>query len=126
MMTFPGVDHRLQFVRELDGVAYYNDSKATNVDAALKAIAAFDGGLWIILGGKDKGSDYTPLLAPLKEKARRVLLIGAAASKIATQLHGLPMRPCGTLEHAVREAHARAEKGRHRFVGAGLRQLRSI
>ena len=59
-MTFPGVEHRLEFVRELDGVAWYNDSKATNVDATLKAIAAFDGGLWVILGGKDKNSDYSP------------------------------------------------------------------
>src|SRR6202042_3022900 len=58
VMTFPGVEHRLEFVRERNGVAWYNDSKATNVDAALKAIAAFSGGLWVILGGKDKDSDY--------------------------------------------------------------------
>ena len=68
-MSFPGVEHRLEFVRELDGVAWYNDSKATNVDATLKAIDAFPGGLWIILGGKDKNSDYTPLAEPLKAKA---------------------------------------------------------
>ena len=55
VMDFPGVEHRLEFVRELDGVAWYNDSKATNVDATLKAIAAFPGALWVILGGKDKG-----------------------------------------------------------------------
>ncbi len=59
--SFPGVEHRIEFVRSLDGVDYFNDSKATNVDATLKAIEAFDGPLWIILGGKDKGSDYTPL-----------------------------------------------------------------
>ena len=70
VMTFPGVEHRLEFVRDLDGVAWYNDSKATNVDATLKAIAAFPGGLWIILGGKDKNSDYTPLAAPLQAKRR--------------------------------------------------------
>lgn len=111
VMSFPGVDHRLQFVREVDGVAYYNDSKATNVDASLKAIAAFDGRLWIILGGKDKGSDYTPLLAPLRDKAKGVLLIGAAAGKIESQLAGLPLIQCGTLERAVAEGHARATKG---------------
>ena len=61
VMTFPGVEHRLEFVRELNGVDWYNDSKATNVDATLKAIAAFDGGLWVILGGKDKNSDYSLL-----------------------------------------------------------------
>ena len=61
VMTFPGVEHRLEFVRELGGVAWYNDSKATNVDATLKAIAAFEHGLWVILGGKDKNSDYSAL-----------------------------------------------------------------
>jgi UDP-N-acetylmuramoylalanine--D-glutamate ligase len=111
VMSFPGVDHRLQFVREVNGVAYYNDSKATNVDASLKAIAAFDGGLWIILGGKDKGSDYTPLLAPLGEKAKGVLLIGAAANKVESQLQGLPLIHCGTLERAVAEGRTRASKG---------------
>src|ERR1700733_5492750 len=83
---FAPVEHRLEFVREIDGVAYYNDSKATSVDAALKAIDAFPGGLWIILGGKDKDSDFRVLREPLRAKARAALLIGAAASKIARQL----------------------------------------
>jgi UDP-N-acetylmuramoylalanine--D-glutamate ligase len=111
VMSFPGVDHRLQFVRNVNGVDYYNDSKATNVDASLKAIAAFDGGLWIILGGKDKGSDYTPLIAPLRDKAKGVLLIGAAAAKIESQLKSLPLIQCGTLERAIAEGHGRAAKG---------------
>jgi len=110
--TFPGVEHRLEFVRTLDGVAWYNDSKATNVDATLKAIAAFDGGLWVILGGKDKNSDYTPLAEPLKARSRAVLLIGAAAEKIEAQLRGaVPMIPCGTLEIAVHQARAQAQPG---------------
>lgn len=112
VMTFPGVEHRLEFVREWDGVAWYNDSKATNVDATLKAIAAFPGGLWVILGGKDKDGDYAPLAAPLKEKAHAALLIGAAAAKIDKQLRGsVPMLACGTLEAAVREARSRAVAG---------------
>ncbi len=112
VMTFPGVEHRLEFVRELGGVAWYNDSKATNVDATLKAISAFPGGLWVILGGKDKGSDYSPLAGPLKEKARAALLIGAAAEKIETQLRGaLPPIRCGTMESAVTHAHAHATAG---------------
>jgi len=112
VMTFPGVEHRLEFVREVGGVAWYNDSKATNVDATLKAIAAFPGGLWVILGGKDKDADYTPLAAPLKEKAHAALLIGAAAEKIAGQLRdSTQLILCGTLEAAVREAHARATGG---------------
>ncbi|MBI4875859.1 MAG: UDP-N-acetylmuramoyl-L-alanine--D-glutamate ligase, partial [Acidobacteria bacterium] len=84
--SFPGVEHRLEFVRRVDGVDFYNDSKATNVDATLKALDAFPGGLWVILGGKDKGSDYTPLIEPLRAKARAALLVGAAAEKIASHL----------------------------------------
>ncbi len=110
--TFPGVEHRLEFVRELDGVQWYNDSKATNVDATLKAIDAFEGGLWIILGGKDKNSDYTTLAAPLKQKAHAVLLVGAAAGKIAGQLNGsIPLEQCATIEGAVRLAFERARSG---------------
>jgi UDP-N-acetylmuramoylalanine--D-glutamate ligase len=121
VMSFPGVEHRLEFVRELNGVAWYNDSKATNVDATLKALAAFQGGLWVILGGKDKNSDYRPLAAAMKEKTREVLLIGAAADKIENHLrasqhggspHGaVPIVKCGTLEGAVRHAHASAHAG---------------
>jgi UDP-N-acetylmuramoylalanine--D-glutamate ligase len=110
--TFPGVEHRLEFVRELDGVAWYNDSKATNVDATLKAISAFAGGLWVILGGKDKNSDYTALAEPLKKKANAVLLIGAAAEKIEKQLRGVvPMIRCQTIDRAVQEARERARFG---------------
>jgi UDP-N-acetylmuramoylalanine--D-glutamate ligase len=112
VITFPGVEHRLEFVRKLKGVAWYNDSKATNVDAALKAIAAFPGGLWVLLGGKDKDADYTALAAPLKEKAHAILLIGASAEKIASQLQGsAPLIDCGTLDAAVREAYTRAAAG---------------
>ena len=112
VMGFPGVEHRLEFVRELDGVAWYNDSKATNVDATLKALAAFEGGLWVILGGKDKNSDYRPLAAAMKEKTRGVLLIGAATDKIENHIHGaVSIVKCGTLEGAVRHAHASARAG---------------
>jgi len=110
--SFPGVEHRLEFVRERNGVKYYNDSKATNVDATEKTIDAFAGGLWIILGGKDKDSDYTVLRDKLLQKARGVLLIGAAAEKIAAQLGpGLPLRQCGTLEAAVKSAAREATRG---------------
>lgn len=112
VMTFPGVEHRLEFVRRLQGVDWYNDSKATNVDATLKAIAAFGGGLWVILGGKDKNSDYSVLVSPLRVKARGALLIGAAADKIEAQLRGaVPLFRSGAIEAAVAEAHARAKTG---------------
>ena len=111
--TFAPVEHRLEFVREIDGVAYYNDSKATSVDATLKAIDAFPGGVWIILGGKDKGSDYTVLREPLRAKARAALLIGAAAPKIARQLgdDSVPVIQCGTLATAIDKASRSAVPG---------------
>ena len=110
--TFPGVEHRLEFVRQIRGVDFYNDSKATNVDAALKAVEAFPGGLWIILGGKDKGAPYTPLRQPLAGKARAALLIGAAAGKISGDLAGaVPLIHCGVLEQAVNTAFREAAPG---------------
>ncbi len=109
---FAAVEHRLERVRELHGVDYYNDSKATNVDAAVKAVESFPGGVWLILGGRDKGSDYSALAEPLQGRAREVLLIGEAAAKIRGQLEGRArLRDCGTLEQAVRFAHAHASGG---------------
>jgi UDP-N-acetylmuramoylalanine--D-glutamate ligase len=110
--TFRGVEHRLELVGEIGGVEFYNDSKATNVDAALKAIEAFAGPLIVILGGTDKGSPYTPLQEPLRRRARRVLLIGAAAEKIASDLgDGLSIFQAGTLDRAVRAAKEQAKPG---------------
>ncbi|HLJ44743.1 MAG TPA: UDP-N-acetylmuramoyl-L-alanine--D-glutamate ligase [Bryobacteraceae bacterium] len=110
--TFPGVEHRIEFVRRVGGVDYYNDSKATNVDATLKSIDAFPGGLWIILGGKDKDSDYTVLREPLLSKARAALLIGAAAEKIKNQIgNAVPIVDSGTIEQAIRTAAASAVAG---------------
>jgi len=99
-------------VRRVRGVDYYNDSKATNVDSTLKAIEAFDSPLWVILGGKDKGSDYVPLASPLAAKARAALLIGAAASKIAAALGGaVRLVECGDMERAVGTAFREAQEG---------------
>ncbi|MBC7925819.1 MAG: UDP-N-acetylmuramoyl-L-alanine--D-glutamate ligase [Bryobacteraceae bacterium] len=109
--TFPGVEHRIEFVRERNGVRYYNDSKATNVDAAEKAIDAFDGNLWIILGGKDKGSDYTVLEDKLRAKAKGILLIGSASEKIAGHLSGLALTKAGNMETALQIAAANATVG---------------
>ncbi len=112
--SFQGVEHRLEFVRKLRGVSYYNDSKATNVDATMKALDAFEGRLFVILGGKDKDSDYTALRASLERKAHAVLLIGAAAPKIREQLLatlGPRLKDCGTLAGAVSEAYREASEG---------------
>ncbi|HKW62046.1 MAG TPA: UDP-N-acetylmuramoyl-L-alanine--D-glutamate ligase [Candidatus Acidoferrum sp.] len=110
--SFAGVEHRLEFVAEISGVRFYNDSKATNVDATLKALDAFPGRILIILGGKDKGSDYTVLQAPLREKAILALLIGAAADKIEKQIAGsVAIEQAGTLERAVETAAHAARAG---------------
>jgi UDP-N-acetylmuramoylalanine--D-glutamate ligase len=110
--SFPGVEHRLEFVAEVSGVSFFNDSKATNVDATIKALEAFSGGLFVILGGKDKGSDYAPLIPLLRERARAVLLIGAAEEKIAAQLDGAVLFVrAGTLDRAVELAYQRAREG---------------
>jgi UDP-N-acetylmuramoylalanine--D-glutamate ligase len=110
--TFQGVEHRLEFVGEISGVVFYNDSKATNVDAALKAIEAFPGPLLVILGGKDKGSPYTPLRDSLRKRARVAILIGAAAEKIASDLgDAVEIFRVGTLERAVEFAMKSARPG---------------
>jgi UDP-N-acetylmuramoylalanine--D-glutamate ligase len=110
--SFAGVEHRLEFVSEIAGVRYYNDSKATNVDAAIKALEAFPGRVLIILGGKDKGSDYTALQQPLREKAVLALLIGAAAAKIESQIAGsIAIEGAETLDRAVEIAAHAARPG---------------
>jgi UDP-N-acetylmuramoylalanine--D-glutamate ligase len=110
--TFKAVEHRLEFVAEIRGVRFYNDSKATSVDATSKAIDSFDGNLWVILGGKDKGSDYTTLRDRLHEKAHAGLLIGSAAKKIASQLDGAtPLVQAATLDGAVKYAWHHAKPG---------------
>lgn len=110
--SFPGVEHRLEPVAEIAGVAWFNDSKATNVDSALKAIEAFPANLLVILGGKDKGGDYFPLAEPLSRRARLVLAIGAAAEKIRSQLAAdIPVEVVGTLQAAVERAWELAKPG---------------
>lgn len=83
---FRAVEHRLEFVAKIGGVEYYNDSKATNVDATIKALESFPANIFLILGGKDKGSDYTLLNDLLRRRVKRVYTIGAAAAKIESQI----------------------------------------
>ena len=110
--AFRAVEHRLEFTAEVGGVGFYNDSKATNVDAAIKSLEAFRGGITVILGGKDKGSDFTPLRALVLERCRQVVLIGAAAAKIAEALDGTkPLHRADTMEQAVRLGFELCEPG---------------
>jgi UDP-N-acetylmuramoylalanine--D-glutamate ligase len=110
--AFHAVEHRLEFTAEINGVRYYNDSKATSVDAAMKAIDSFPGNLWVILGGTDKGSDYRIMREKLAAKAKAAILIGAAEEKITIHLEGaLPLIHAGTIAQAVHEASAKAKPG---------------
>src|SRR5262249_41711868 len=105
------VKHRLEFVAKVADVDYYNDSKATNVDATIKAIESFPANIHLILGGKDKGSDYTVLNSLLRERVKQVYTIGAAAAKIESQIKGSPIIHAETLETAVKKAAGVAQSG---------------
>jgi len=110
--TFTAVEHRLELVRKLNGVEFYNDSKATNVDATMKAVSSFSKGIHLILGGKDKDSDYGTMAELLKERVKAVYTIGSAAEKIERQLHGVvKMVAAGTMQTAVTEAAKAAAAG---------------
>ena len=109
---FQAVEHRLEFVAKINGVEYYNDSKATNVDATAKAVAAFSSGVHLILGGKDKGSDYTQLGELLHARVRAIYTIGTAADKIESELRGVvSIHSCETLDNAVTAAANAARPG---------------
>ncbi len=110
--SFRAVEHRLEFVADINGVHYFNDSKATNVDATMKAIAAFSGGVHVILGGKDKNSDYTLLRPLLEERVTAVYTIGAAAEKIEREIDGATRIVASkTLTAAVEAATRDAKAG---------------
>ncbi len=99
---FKGVEHRLEYVDEIDGIRFYNDSKATNVDAAIKSLEAFPGGIIAIFGGKDKGGDFAPLAPLVRERCREVILIGAASGKIRAALENTcPLHHAASMEEAV-------------------------
>jgi len=109
---FRAVEHRLELVRKFNEVEYYNDSKATNVDAAMKALASFPGGIHLILGGKDKDSDYSTMADMLKKRVKVVYTVGSAAEKIERQLHGVvKMVSAQTIETAVAKAAKAAAPG---------------
>ena len=112
VMEFRAVEHRLELIATVNGITFYNDSKATNVDATVKALESFPGNIHLILGGKDKGSDYTVLNPLLRERVKRAYLIGAAADKIASQIQGAAeLVRSGTLDRAVRQAFDAGNSG---------------
>jgi UDP-N-acetylmuramoylalanine--D-glutamate ligase len=113
LRTFPGVEHRLELVRELRGVRYVNDSKATNTAAARRGVAAFDAPLRLILGGSLKSEDFRPFAGELGPRVRRAYLVGEAADELARALDAADVsyERSGDLATAVEAAAAAAESG---------------
>jgi len=110
--TYPGLAHRLEPVRVLDGVEWINDSKATNVDSVEKSLSAFEGNVHIIMGGRGKGAPYTPLRELMRGRVKTILTIGEDAPAIASQLSGVAeIEPCSVLATAVSRARKRARGG---------------
>ena len=112
LAEFPGLPHRVEFVRAIRGVSFFNDSKGTNVGAVLAALEGFPEPVVLIAGGKDKGVDFQPLREPLSRKARAVVLLGEARGRMESELSGAaPIALADTLPGAVRAAAAAARPG---------------
>jgi len=114
LTTFPGVEHRLEKVRELNGVLFVNDSKATNPEAAMKALEAFDQPLILIAGGSSKGSDFTELAKMIKEKVKHLVVLGETADDIlrAVEQTGFEaVHRVSTFPEAVQKAYELASPG---------------
>jgi len=109
---FKGVEHRIEFVAEIDGVRFFNDSKATNMDAAIKSVESFPGNILMIAGGRDKGSDFSLLKHPIQQRVKLLVLIGEAAGAIRDALgRDIETTDAGTMQEAVELCHRYAEKG---------------
>ncbi len=110
--SFPGVEHRLEFVREMNGVKFINDSKATNVDSVIVAVQSFTEPIIIIAGGRDKGSPYDPLFTLVSSQVKKMILIGEAADRMENAFRGKTIiSRARSMEEAVQEAQRSATKG---------------
>jgi UDP-N-acetylmuramoylalanine--D-glutamate ligase len=110
--SYAGVEHVLERVAEVDGVVFFNDSKATNVEAARRSLEAFDGPVLPILGGRYKGGDFADLGPALRARGKAVLAIGEATPRIVAALGGVvPVVPCGSMREAVERARGLAARG---------------
>lgn len=112
LKSFKGVEHRLEFVNEIDGVKYINDSKATTVESLSFALQSFNEPVVLIAGGKDKGSDFTQLNKLIQKHVKEVVLIGSATDKMEKAWSGIkPVQRAGTLDEAVQKAREIADTG---------------
>jgi UDP-N-acetylmuramoylalanine--D-glutamate ligase len=110
--AFPGLPHRMELVATVNGVAYYNDSKGTNVGSVVKSLESFPGNITLIAGGRDKGGEYAPLAELVRDRVRRLILLGEAMERMRDSLgHLTDTILVGSLEEAVQEAHRLARPG---------------
>jgi UDP-N-acetylmuramoylalanine--D-glutamate ligase len=112
LKTFEGVEHRLEFVRELNGVKYVNDSKATNVDSVWYALQSFDEPLVVLMGGRDKGNDYSRLNDLVREHVKAIIAIGESAEKVAEAFQNITtVEQAESMDAAVKKASGLAARG---------------
>jgi UDP-N-acetylmuramoylalanine--D-glutamate ligase len=112
LRNFKGVEHRLEFVRELNGVQYYNDSKATNVDSVRYALQAFTNPIVLLLGGRDKGNDYSTMMSLVRKHVKAIIAIGESAQKVESAFRGMvPVSRAVSMDQAVASASGLAEHG---------------
>ncbi len=105
--AYNGLPHRMEYIGMIGGAAYYNDSKATNVDAVLRAVECLEGPIVLIMGGRNKGSDFSLLADSIRQKVSTLILLGEAAEEIAQALEDLPIiKKVKSMAEAVAEAHA--------------------
>lgn len=112
IQRFQGLEHRLEKVTTIKGVDFYNDSKATNVDAALKSIQSFDQKIILIAGGRDKGGDFEKLKKPVEERVKKIILLGEAKERLKEALKNtVSMEEASSMEEAVRRGFLEASTG---------------
>ena len=110
--SFKGVEHRIEFVRELDGVEYYNDSKATNADSVTVALKSFDKPLFLILGGKDKGNNYDQIAELVKKHVKKIYAIGSSAQKVYDYFHAIvPTEKKDSMQACIVSGRKEAKSG---------------
>lgn len=112
LMKFPGVEHRIEFVREINGIRIYNDSKATNIDSLIVALESFEGNLILILGGREKGNDYSAIEKPVREKVKEIIAIGESKEKIFEYFkHKIKVVKADSMQEAVGKAFSAGNNG---------------
>jgi len=112
LKNFKGVEHRQEFVREVNGVRYYNDSKATSVEAVWYALQAFDQPIILMLGGRDKGNDYSRILDLVQKHVRAIVAMGESADRVEKAFSGTkPVRRANSIDGAVQTAQSLAQRG---------------